>query len=442
MRLRYWKVLLVAFFCGWVFMYADRTVLSPVLGSISAEWDLNRGQLGLISSLFFLTYAALQIPTGLLADRFGRKVLLVPGYALFGLTTLLSAFAPTYGAFLLLAALTGIGEGTYYPTQFSLSSEALPARVRGFGSAIINSGQAFGISLGLILSGYVAFSLGQGWRASFVVMGAGTLVVAVALWLLVRERPPHDEEGVRQGQGVRNTSLRLNAEGASGDALPGRLPGAGRGSAETQAAGKLLSRDLVLVYAAGFCSLYGFFVIITWLPYYLHVARGVPVAQTGIVSSFVPWASLPGALLLSHLSDRWRQRRALALVMLPAAALAFVAIPLAGSTLALYAALVAYGFAGKLALDPILVAYVADRVPKTAYSRAYALLNFSGMLSSILAPIMTGALADRTGSLDAGFYLATALLLVGTLCMALTRPEHPRGGGASTASRQEAAAAG
>ncbi|HEU5438670.1 MAG TPA: MFS transporter, partial [Ktedonobacterales bacterium] len=193
MRLRYWKVLLVAFFCGWIFMYADRTVLSPVLGSIGAEWDLNRGQLGLISSLFFLTYAGLQIPTGLLADRFGRKMLLVPGYALFGLTTLLSAFAPGYGVFLLLAALTGIGEGTYYPTQFSLSSEALPARVRGFGSAIINSGQAFGVSLGLILSGYVAFSLNQGWRASFVVMGAGTLVVAAALWLLVRERPPHEE---------------------------------------------------------------------------------------------------------------------------------------------------------------------------------------------------------------------------------------------------------
>src|SRR5262249_27720870 len=135
MRPRYWHIVLGVFFLGWVFMYADRTVLPPVLADIGAEWQLDRKQLGLISSLFFLTYATLQIPTGLLADRLGRKLLLVPGYLLFGLTTILSAFAPNYGIFLLLAALTGVGEGTYYPTQFSLSSEVIPQRFRSLGSA-------------------------------------------------------------------------------------------------------------------------------------------------------------------------------------------------------------------------------------------------------------------------------------------------------------------
>ena len=426
-RPRYWQTLLVVFFLGWVFMYADRAVLSPVLASIGSEWELNRGQLGLISSTFFFTYAALQIPTGLLADRFGRKLLLVPGYVLFGVATLLSALAPSYGAFLLLAACAGLGEGTYYPTQFSLSSEALPARIRGLGSAIINSGQAFGISLGLILSGFVAFNLSKGWRASFAVMGIGTLLVASVLALLVREHPPTEEqftaEGTEEAEGT-GSGEREDFVGAPGGRPRAEAEIAGR--AETRASSgtaALLSRDLVLVYIAGFCSLYGFFVIITWLPYYLQVVRHVPATQTGIISSFVPWASLPGALLLSHLSDRWHARRALALGMLPVAALAFVAIPLAGSTLALYAALVVYGFAGKLALDPILVAYVADRVPKSAYSRAYALLNFAGMSSSILAPVVTGWLADTTGTLNAGFYLSTALLLVGMLCMALTRPE-------------------
>lgn len=398
-HVRYWHVVLAVFFLGWVFMYADRTVLSPVLSSIGDEWDLNKPQLGLISSLFFLAYAAMQLPTGWLADRFGRKLLLVPGYLLFGVTTALSALAPSYGVFLLLAVLSGTGEGTYYPTQFSLSSEVIPRRSRSLGSAIINCGQAFGISLGFIVSGFVAFNLNAGWRASFAVLGVATVVAGVVIWRFIRERPGDTEK----------------AEAAS-------IPTAA--SAATGAAPvRLFSRDLVLTYITGFCSLYGFFVILTWLPYYLQVARHEPASQTGIVSSLVPWASVPGALLVSYLSDRMRRRRAFALLLMPIAALALFYVPLAGSPAALFAALIVYGFVGKLALDPILVAYVADRVPTSAYSRAYAVLNFAGMLSSILAPYITGWLADRSGSLNAGFYLATALLLVGAVCMAFTRDE-------------------
>lgn len=394
MRLRYWHVVLGVFFLGWVFMYADRTVLSPVLATIGDEWHLSRQQLGLISSLFFLVYAAMQIPTGLLADRYGRKILLVPGFVLFGATTALSAFAPSYGAFLLLAALTGLGESTYYATQFSLSSEVIPQRFRGLGSAIINSGQAFGISLGLIVASLIAFTFQAGWRAPFAVLGVATMVVGALIWLLVRERPHGQTESHRIGA-----------------------------AQQQQPAARLLSRDLLLIYAVGFCSLYGFFVILSWLPYYLQVARGVPASTTGLVSSLVPWASIPGALLVSYLSDRLRRRRLFMLVMLPLAALALFAIPFSQNTAQLFAALIAYGLVGKLALDPLLVAYVADRVPKSAYSRAYATLNFSGMLSSIAAPYVTGFLADRFGTLTTGFYLAVALLVVGTVCVALTSRE-------------------
>lgn len=415
MRPRYWHIVLAVFFLGWVFMYADRAVLSPVLASIGDEWRLSPQQLGLISSLFFLTYAALQLPTGWLADRFGRKLLLVPGYLLFGTTTILSAFAPSYGIFLLLAALTGTGEGTYYPTQFSLSSEVIPRRFRGLGSAIINCGQAFGISLGFIVSGFVAFTLGAGWRAPFAVLGVATILAGLVIALLIREQPtdlPKPDDPIPTAPGI------VPAAATTTIATP-----TARAARPVETKPSLLSRDLVLVYIAGFCSLYGFFVILTWLPYYLHTARHELPSQTGIVSSLVPWASVPGALLISYLSDRFRQRRAFALVLMPIAALAIFFIPTAQSTVALFGALVLYGLVGKLALDPILVAYVADRVPSTAYSRAYAILNFCGMLSSILAPYITGYLASRFGTLDTGFYLATILLLIGAGCMAFTHRE-------------------
>lgn len=404
MRGRYWHVLLGVFFLGWVFMYADRTVLSPVLSQLGSEWQLNSGQLGLISSIFFLSYAALQIPTGLLADRFGRKVLLVPGYLLFGATTALGAIAPSYGLFLLLGTLTGIGEGTYFATQFSLSSEAIPARFRGLGSAIINSGQAFGISLGFVLSSYVAFTLRAGWRASYGTLGVATMAAGIVIWIVVREHPPSE----------RAPANKVPIHDPAGTAATPAHAGLLRG---------LFTRDLLLAYAVMFCSLYGFFVILTWLPYYLQVARHMPPGITGIISSLVPWASIPGALFFSHLSDRTGRRREFALGLLPAAAAALILIPLVPNQGVLFAALIAYGLLGKLALDPIMVAFVADRVPRAAYSSAFALFNFAGMLSSILGPLVTGVLRDRWGTLEVGFFLAAALLLLGALCMAFTRPE-------------------
>jgi MFS family permease len=70
----------VLFSLGWVFMYADRNILSPVMSVIQEQWGLNKGQLGLMSTVFFLTYALMQIPTGYLADRIGRVKVVVVGY--------------------------------------------------------------------------------------------------------------------------------------------------------------------------------------------------------------------------------------------------------------------------------------------------------------------------------------------------------------------------
>ena len=53
-----------------------------------------------------------------------------------------------------------------------------------------------------------------------------------------------------------------------------------------------------------FCSLFGFFVILTWLPYYLQNERGIAGSETGFISSLVAWISIPGALLFSSLSDK------------------------------------------------------------------------------------------------------------------------------------------
>lgn len=82
--------------------------------------------------------------------------------------------------------------------------------------------------------------------------------------------------------------------------------------------------------------------------------------------------------------------------------------------------LVLYGLLGKLALDPVLISYMADITPSSMYSRVYGFFNFSGMLSSIFAPYITGYFADQTGSLEFGFYLSGVLLIIGGILFIFT----------------------
>jgi MFS-type transporter involved in bile tolerance (Atg22 family) len=63
---------------------------------------------------------------------------------------------------------------------------------------------------------------------------------------------------------------------------------------------------------------------------------------------------------------------------------------------------------------------MADITPSSMYSRVYGFFNFSGMLSSIFAPYITGYFADQTGSLEFGFYLSGGLLIIGAIMFIFT----------------------
>lgn len=411
----YWVVVVALCFLGWVFLYADRTILSPVLGAIGSEWNLDEARLGLISSVFFLTYTAVQIPTGILADKFGKKGLLVGGFILFGLATGLSGLAPTYGSFLLFGALAGLGQGTYYATQYALSSEAIPRSRRGLGSAIINSGMAVGISLGLILASFTTFRLEWGWRAPFLTMAVPTIGVALLFAVWMREKADTEEnpgeglpsEGV---PGARTEVLKEAVPGPTGRTVPTVPTVPALSTVPIRAA---LTPRLIGLYFVNFTSLYGFFLILTWLPYYLEFERGFPASATGLISSLVPWASIPGALLMSYISDRTGRRMNLIRLLLPLAAVSTFGIVYVQEAVPLYAVLILYGFVGKLAIDPLLVALVSDIAPAARLATAMAFLNFSGMASSVLAPYITGYLTTIFGNMELAFYLSAAVLLVG-----------------------------
>ena len=384
-------------------MYADRTILNPVMGKIKEEFSLDNAQLGLVSSVFFFSYALMQIPSGVMGDKIGRKLVLVPGYLLFGLCTAFSGLAKNFPTFLAARIMVGVGEGTYYGPQYALSSESIPVKYRSLGTAIINSGMAFGMALGLIGSSYLTLEWGLPWQTPFYFFAIPTILVALAIWFCIKEHPLQSDSG------------------ASGASQTDKASKATVGSL-------FKNKNLIIAYIAVFCSLYGFFMVLTWLPYYLLTERGIQGSQVGNIASLTAWASIPGAILFSLISDKLGRRKPLVFLLVPVAAISICGMVYIQDINLLIAALIFYGFFGKLALDPVLIAFVADNAPKESYSSAYGVYNFVGMSSSIIAPYLTGYLADKTGSLAAGFYVAAGLLLVVALvmCFATEKPREAR----------------
>lgn len=95
-----WWVTIFLFWLGWIFMYADRTVLNPVMGELEKEFGLSGTQLGLMNSVFYFSYALLQVPAGILGDKIGKKKVLIPGFLLFGAFTAVTGWAKSWSTLL------------------------------------------------------------------------------------------------------------------------------------------------------------------------------------------------------------------------------------------------------------------------------------------------------------------------------------------------------
>lgn len=399
---KYWWKVVALFTIGWALMYADRTILNPLMPKIAEQFNLSNSQLGLVNSIFFLTYAVTQIPFGVLGDKFGRKVVISIGFLLFGVTTFFSGILSGFGIFMIFRALTGIGEGAYYGPQYALSTEAIPTKHLTVGNAIINSGMALGTSGGYLLSSKLVLENGEHWTLPFKIMALPTVIVGILFFILLKEkvvRPedqhaPHDTDK-QTVPTVKKVSLRSIFK----------------------------NRNLLLTFILCFCSLYGFFVVVTWLPQFLQVERGFEGTSVGFISSLVPWASIPGALLFANLSDRIHRTKLFVYILVPIAMISIFSIAFVTSRTLLIIALITYGLTGKLALDPILVAFVAKNAPKGSLSTALSAYNFIGMSSSILAPYVTGWITDQFGSMQIGFYVSSVLLLIGIIVFSFTRED-------------------
>lgn len=367
---------------GWAVIYADRTCMYPLLAIISEELGISSAQAGALTSAYFFFYVAMQIPAGILGDRFGLKSVLLANYAIAGAGILgLGLFGNSYQALLLFAALHGLGAGAYYPAAYgTVLSQVEPSR-RGWSSAIIGMGMALGLIGGLAMSGPVYTWLGS-YQAPFILMSLPTFAMLPVFWRNIPE--------CRSKTAVAWQSYR-------------RI---------------LTDPDLWRINIATFCALFGFWVAVSWGPTFLKAERGFSLGQAGLFTGLMAITAVPAALAWGKLSDR-AGRKKVSIAVLPLSAISLYLLSIAHGP-AIIAVLLAFGLFSNSAFTPVMVAWTGDITGKRypgSTGAAVGIYNCIIMISAIVAPMASGYLRDLTGSLAPAIVAGSIVMAAGTVLL-------------------------
>jgi MFS family permease len=166
--------------------YVDRYVPSSVKDLFKKDLGLTDAQTSYPLTAFVIVYFLASPVFGHLADRLPRRVLIAAGIAFWSLATGAAAFATGFATFLVARALVGVGEAAYATISPALLSDFYPPDRRNRVLTIFYVAIPVGVAIGFFVGGFVAETLGLGWRAAFMVVGFPGLIAA-ALVLAVRE---------------------------------------------------------------------------------------------------------------------------------------------------------------------------------------------------------------------------------------------------------------
>lgn len=395
----YWLLLVVLLCLGWVMIWLFRSVLSPIFPQVMATLNLNtKGEVSLIYTLYFLTYVIFQIPAGIISDKIDKKYVLGCGFTMFAIAIFFMSRTDNYLIVCVSSAIAGIAGAFYYGAAFALSSNEIPQSKRNLANAIINSGTAIGIVIGMNGSSYFVIVKEYGWQSLLLGVAIAVLITACIFLYCIKDN-------YRQ-KSSKETTLKANAT---------------QQVTETSSIADYFTPMKLCMYFVLFCSAYAYFLVMNWMPNFLQSERGFVGGQAGFFTSLIAIVSLPGALFFGVIADKFNHRKfsIMVVLLILASITLFLAVSLT-NTVAIVACLVAYGFIGKLALDPLLISAVSEVSNKFKLATSLSVYNFFGMSASFVAPYLSGRIADKTNTMLLSFYLASGVLILGAVVIIIT----------------------
>lgn len=400
---RRWGIALLLGF-GVLVNYFDRINLSVSQNALHESFGISLVTFGYLSSAYNWTYAACQLPSGLLLDRFGVKLVGRVGTILWSIASFAAAASRGVAGFFSARLLLGIGEAPTFPGNAKAIGYWFPEKERSLATAMFDAAAKLASAVGVPLIGI--FLLRFGWRWSFAFTGLVSLVY-FALFYAFYHNPSEDPwltstERAFIGRGGAQPEDRVKAEKGAPLAY-------------------LLRQREVIGIALGFAAYdYSFYFLLTWLPGYLLNELHVDLLHSVLYTS-IPWlfATFTNVFIGGWLADAliqrgWNAVRVRQVILIGGTAFG-LGIFGAGYAKTPAAALfwISTCIGGLAAASPIGWSIPSLIAPRESVGTLGGIMNFSGQISGIAAPIVTGYIVDATHSFFAAFAAAGAFLVIG-----------------------------
>jgi ACS family D-galactonate transporter-like MFS transporter len=389
---------------GVLINYFDRINLSVAAPQLQQEFGLTDGELGWLFSGFFWSYALLQIPTGVILDRFGVTTVTRVTTFLWSVTSAATALAGGFGGILAARMLLGAAEAPGFPASSKATGYWFPRGERAFATSIFDAAAKFSNVIGVPLVALAVVHFG--WRWGFAITGALSFGYFLAFLLIYRD--PSRHPGLSKAEHDYITE---------GGATPEGTAPQGEGAMLLY----LLRNRKVWGLTIGFAAYgYSFYLFLTWLPNYLVQSMHMSILKSAGFSA-IPWIFatiadlVVGGWLIDHLiargyDDTGVRKSVLVIGMLlglcvfgatfttdPVWAIVWISIALSGLSAA---APVGWSI-------PSLIA------PQGGTGTIGGIMNFLNNLMGVVAPIATGYIVGATHSFTGAFLVAGVVLLVG-----------------------------
>jgi len=371
--------------------YFDRINLSIALAldEFKQFFRLTNADRGSLSSAFFWSYTALQIPAGWFVDRFGVKWPYAGGLTLWSIFSALTAWATSVRQLWVIRLLLGVGESVVTPAGMRWIRYNCAENQRGLAVGLYMAAAKFGPAIG----GWLAERLSRlwGWRSMFLILGLGGMVWLIP-WLLVVRDDDREIERATQRQSA----------------------------APPVPFSRVIASPVIWGTIIGtFCYQYFVYYCLTWLPAYFREARGLTSEDMGIFTAFsftgMAIVAIAAGWAADRLIDRGfnpvKVRKAFTIAGFVVASTELIGAVAESKSVALFFAV--FSLSGLGLMTANYWALTQTLIPGAAVGRIVGIQNCAANLPGIVAPLLTAWLLDKTGSYTAPMQAIWAFLILG-----------------------------